>query len=284
MNTRTPTPHDRPSVAIGIAPNGGRKLKSDHPAIPLSPHELAKTAAACRDAGAAMIHVHVRNAEGGHVLDAEAFQHAIAAIKDAVGSDLVIQMTTESLGLYAPPEQMAVVKAVHPEAISIALRELAPTSADEGGFSDFLTWVKTHTILPQIILYSPEDLARLNDMHDRGLIPWNDPPVLFVLGRYTVGQTSRPIDLLPFLEDALLRPSHWMTCAFGRFETACATAAALMGGHVRIGFENNLHLPDGSLAPDNAALVEATATALSACGLEISAAEALRADWHRLCA
>jgi len=282
MKNRASADPARPSVAIGVAPNGGRKTKSDHPAVPLSPRDLAETAAACRDAGAAMIHLHVRTAEGVHLLEASAFAAAIAAVKAAVGDGLVIQMTTESLGLYAPAEQMAVVKAVRPEAISLALREFVPTPADEAAFADFLTWLKRESILPQIILYSPEELTRLDEMRRHGLIPWEDPPVLFVLGRYTVGQTSTPADLLPFLSAEMPRPAHWMTCAFGRFETACATASALLGGHARIGFENNLNLPDGSVAPDNAALVSATAAAVSACGLGLADADTLRADWHRL--
>ncbi len=278
-DSSTPASH---RVALGVAPNGGRRTKADHPAIPLSPREMAETAAACLAAGAAMIHLHVRNAQGGHLLDAAAFADAIAAVKGTVGSRLVIQMTTESLGLYAPAEQMAVVKAVRPEAISLALREFAPTDADEPAFAEFLTWMKGEAILPQIILYSPEELARLDGLRGRGLIPWEDPPVLFVLGRYTVGQTSAPADLLPFLAPGLPRPEHWMTCAFGRFETACACAAALLGGHARIGFENNLHLPDGSPAPGNEALVAAVRDALAACGLAPADADRLRADWARL--
>ena len=60
-------------VAIAVAPNGGRRVKVDHPAIPLTAKELAETAAECLEAGAAMIHVHVRDAGGGHLLDADAY-------------------------------------------------------------------------------------------------------------------------------------------------------------------------------------------------------------------
>lgn len=269
-------------VALGVAPNGGRRTHADHPAIPLSPGDLANAAAACLEAGAAMIHLHVRDRDGGHLLDAEAFAAAISAVRGAVGDRMVIQMTTESLGLYAPPEQMAVVKAVRPEAISLALREFAPAPADEPALADFLAWLKRESILPQFILYSPEELVRLDEMRQRGLIPWEDPAALFVLGRYTVGQTSTPADLLPFLAPGMPRPEHWMACAFGQFETACACAAALLGGHARIGFENNLCLPDGTTARDNAALVAATRAAIAACGLRCATGHSLRADWARL--
>lgn len=267
-------------VALAVAPNGGRRVKADHPAIPLTPSELAETAAACLDAGAAMIHVHVRDREGGHLLDADAYAAALAAIRGAVGTRLVAQITSEALGRYAPAEQIAVVRAVRPEAVSLALRELCPDAAAESRFAEFLLWLKAEGVAPQMIVYSAAEFARLAALIRRGLVPWADPPVLFVLGRYTAGQTSAPADLLPFLAPGMPRPAHWMTCAFGRFEAACAVASALLGGHVRVGFENNLHLPDGTIAPDNAASVAALADALGRLGLRRADAEALRAAWR----
>lgn len=270
---------EQADVAVAVAPNGGRRTKADHPAIPLSPKELGETAAAALDAGAAMIHVHVRKPDGTHLLDADAYRDAIAGLAAAVGDRMVIQITSEALGVYAPPEQIAVVKAVRPEAVSLALRELCPTAAEEVAFAEFLLWLKANAVAPQFILYAADEFARLNALIRRGIVPWADPPVLFVLGRYAAGQTSAPADLLPFLALGLGRPGHWMTCAFGRFETACATAAALLGGHVRVGFENNLHLPDGNLAADNAASVGATVAALDACGLRLADATGLRSAW-----
>lgn len=270
-------PYSSHRVAIAVAPNGGRRTKADHPAIPLTPAELARTAAECLDAGASMIHVHIRRPDGRHLLDAAAYRQAIDAIRKQVGDRLVIQITTEALGIYAPAEQIAVLKAVRPEAASLALRELAPDEAAEPDFAEALAWMKRENVSPQIILYDPAEAVRLADMIQRGMVPWPDIPVLYVLGRYTVLQTSQPADLLPFLAPNAPRFSHWSVCAFGRHEAACVTAAALLGGHVRVGFENNLHLPDGRFAPSNAALVGAVANAAQGLGMEICNADELRA-------
>jgi len=97
-----------------------------------------------------------------------------------------------------------------------------------------------------------------------------------VLGRYTKGQISAPADLLPFLVAGGLGHS-WGLCAFGRRETACAVLAAALGGHPRVGFENNLHLPDGTEAPDNAALVAAVAAGAAAIGRPLADADQARA-------
>lgn len=261
-------------VAIAVAPNGGRRLKTDHPAVPIDARELGATAAECLAAGAAMIHVHVRDAAGRHVLDADAYREATTAIRAHVGDRLVVQITTEALGVYEPAQQMAVVKATRPEAVSLALREFLRSPEDEPPFADFLAWVRRERILPQFILYDPAEAANLVELQRRGLVPWSDVPVLYVLGRYTVGQTSQPADLLPFLSSGTF--SHWSVCAFGEEETACVVAGALLGGHVRVGFENNLWRPDGTPATSNAELVRLTAEILAATGRQTMAADELR--------
>jgi 3-keto-5-aminohexanoate cleavage enzyme len=264
-------------VAIAVAPNGGRKVRSDHPAVPLSPRDLAETAARCHEAGASMIHAHVRNADGTHLLDADAYRAAIAAIRGAVGDRLVIQITSEALGQYSPAEQRAVIRAVQPEAASLALRELVPDASEEAAFAELLTWMKRAYVTPQIILYSAEDALRLADLRQRGLVPFERLPVLFVLGRYTTGQTSSPSDLLPFVGGAAPSFEHWSVCAFGAREIACVTAAALLGGHIRVGFENNELLPDGSRAGANEDLVAAAYRAIEVVGLKAATADQLRA-------
>lgn len=273
-----------PHIAIAIAPNGGRRTKADHPAIPLSVDELARDAGECLAAGAAMIHAHIRDANGQHLLDAEIYRGAIRAIKQSVGERLVVQITSESVGRYSPAEQIAVVKAVRPEAVSLALRELVPDVGHEPGFADFLVWLRQERITPQIILYSAADALRFATLRQRGLVPWDTVPVLFVLGSYLGTRDSSPADLEPFLAPEIPQHAHWMVCAFGRNEADCLVTAALRGGHVRVGFENNLHQPDGTLATNNAAQVQAVAQRLRTNGVALQTAADLRAAWVSLSA
>src|SRR3546814_16147468 len=90
------------------------------------------------------------------------------------------------------------------------------------------------------------------------------------MGRYTPGQRSVPNDLLPYLAAIEAWPEAatlpWAICAFGAKDTACVTAAATLGGHARVGFENNLYLPSGVQARDNAELVAAGAAAAADIG------------------
>ncbi len=266
-------------VAVAVTPAGGRRTKADHPAIPLTPADNARCAAACQEAGACMVHLHVRRADGRHLLDAEAYLETTKAIRAATGDKLVIQITSEALGLYDPAEQMAVVQAVRPEAVSLALRELVPDAASEKAFGTFMDWLRRENVSPQIILYAPEEALRLAELQASGIVPFESVPVLYVLGRYTAGQTSRPADILPFLTPSQPSAKHWMVCAFGRYENACVTAGALLGGHVRVGFENNLLKPDGTTSRDNADLVAAAGATIIASGGQLADAARLRSDW-----
>jgi len=275
MQSTTPS-----RVILAVAPNGGRRGKSDHPAIPLTPDELAQDAAACLAAGASVLHLHVRDAAGRHSLSPELYADAIAAVRRAVGDALVIQITTEAVGRYAPEEQMAAVRAVRPEAVSLALRELAPGEADKAGFAAFMAWLQDEGIAPQIILYDRQDVDRLLQWAADGVLDAAATSALFVLGRYAEGQRSNPVDLLAFLGVGPVPFRDWMVCAFGPNEPRCAALAGLLGGHVRVGFENNLHRPDGRLAASNAELAGETARLLQALRLELASAAEVRSLWR----
>lgn len=278
MNPMSDTPmSDTGSPFIlAVAPNGARKTKADHPALPMTAAEIGRTAAECREAGAAMIHLHVRDSEGRHSLNADLYRAAIQAVRDEAGDDLVIQVTSEAVGIYRPSQQMEMVRDLRPEAVSLAVRELVPDAASEATAAEFFAWAVQERIFLQFILYSPEDLTHFNNLVARGIVPGERQCVLFVLGRYAKDQRSSPIDLVPFLGGG--QDDHlWFICAFGPQETACAVAGAAMGGHARVGFENNLALPSGEIAGSNAELINATAAAVAAIGHRLAIPQETRA-------
>jgi|TARA_B110000091_G_scaffold131651_1_gene141094 3-keto-5-aminohexanoate cleavage enzyme len=244
------------AVMIAVAPNGARKTQQDHPQLPISPKELAHTAAACLDAGACMLHLHVRDENLGHSLDAQRYREAILAIRQQVGEELIIQITTEAVGIYSPEQQIQTVVDVRPEAVSLAIREISPSGADEKVSAEFFTFLQREHIAPQYILYDKKDILHFRELLERGVIPDENIFVLLVLGRYAENQQSETEDISPLLS-FLPDVRHWSLCAFGASEAECMRQAMQRGGHCRVGFENNLLLPDGSQAVDNAALVKA---------------------------
>ena len=243
-----------PPVVICVAPNGARRGKADHSRLPMTAAELAEEAAQLVEAGAHALHLHVRDAQGGHSLDPNLYREAIAAIRARTGDRLVVQVTTESAGRYRAQEQMAAMRDLVPQYMSIAIRELIPDASHESGAAVFLAWAAQQKIGIQFILYSAADVVALTSLHLRGLVPYHRPHGLFVLGRYAQSGLSEPRDLLPFIAEWPI-DWPWTVCAFGRTEPLCLAAAIALGGHVRVGFETNLWAPDGTLARDNAAAV-----------------------------
>jgi uncharacterized protein (DUF849 family) len=247
---------------ITIAPNGARKTKEDLAHIPLWPNELAAEAKNSVAAGAAMIHLHVRAADQGHTLDTDTYRKAIDAIRNEVGDKIIVQATSESCGVYNADQQIAAVKALKPEAVSLAIREFIPTPADEDKAGEFFNWVVDSKIWPQFILYSPDEVRYFAELCDKRIIPEGSNFVLFVLGKKqrvaTADAFAKPEDLNPFLVtlNEVGFDLNWAICAFGGNENACVKYALEKGGHARIGFENNHLMIDQSTAPSNAALVQ----------------------------
>ena len=226
-----------------------------------------------------MMHMHVRRPDGRHLLNAQAYQDATAAVRRAVGQSLVIQITTEAAQIYDPPQQMAVVRDTRPEAVSVGLRELLKPEVPESELHSFFSWLLQERIMTQVILYDEQDVLNWQGLRKREVIPEGPWFLLFVLGRYAASQVSDPTDLLPFLH------RHdgqypWAVCAFGPREHACALTAAGLGGHVRVGFENNLYLKNGSTAADNAALVAQAAEAAQVLGRPLATADDVRQQFQ----
>jgi len=244
---------DKPFL-IASAPNGARKTQADLPNIPITPAEVAMTALDCKAAGASMMHLHVRDEDQKHSLDIGRYREMLAEVKSTVGDDMLLQVTTEAVGIYTAQQQMEMIRNLVPEAVSIAVREIAPVDADLNALKSFFEFMHEAKIAPQLILYAPDDIARFNQLVEIGVLPGDKFPVLFVLGRYTAGQVSQPSDLLPFI-GASPYVSEWMLCAFGPYENACILTGTGLGGHARIGFENNHLRVDGSPASNNAELI-----------------------------
>lgn len=270
-------------VIVMAAPNGARRTKTDHPAIPISVAEIAADARLCQEAGAAAFHLHVRDDEGRHSLDPHRYAQAIAAIRSATGDDLVIQITTEAAGLFAPPDQMEAVRGCDPDAVSIAMREFVAPGEDGAEFAGFLAETLFRGIAVQIILYDADDLARLKAIAMQHKLDAAKLSVLYVLGRYVENQAAAPDALLPFFVGRKASPCvqfrDEMVCAFGRHEHACVMAGALFGAHIRVGFENNFHLIGGDMAPGTHTLVVQACRALHTNGLRTATASEARAIW-----
>ena len=244
------------NIIVMSAPNGARKMKQDHPQLPLTVEELADCAESLVGTGVSVLHLHVRDNTYHHTLNVKTYQSAIKAIKERIGDNLILQITTESVGMYTSQQQIDLVKTLKPEAVSLALQEICPDKASELNVSKFFRWLRRERIWPQYILYCEDDLIRFNNMRKRGIFCDDYPFCLFVLGRYSESLNGDLSELESFLKKMDHDDFPWAVCCFGKNEHNAMVYATEVGGHVRIGFENNLYLSDGVIAENNVELIK----------------------------
>ncbi len=246
-----------------VAPNGARRTKADHPALPITIAETVATAVECFDAGADGLHLHVRDEAGAHTLDTGLYKEALQELAVAVPA-MALQITTEAVGRYQPDEQRQVVIELEPPSVSISITEML-SQGETTAAIDFYQHCLTKRIQVQHILYSADDIPVLIDLMRQAKLDTHTLQVIFVLGRYTKRQVSEPGMLQNFLQGwqyAEMDSSEvdWAICAFGQQETACLVAAHQAGGKLRVGFENSLWNADGSIAANNAERVREIVT------------------------
>lgn len=243
---------------ITVAPNGARLQKSDHPAVPISGDELARTARACLAAGADAIHLHVRDDNGRHSLDPDRYREAIGAVKRAA-PDMAIQVTTEAAGRYEVADQLHLIATLKPAAASVAVREMA--RAPNLAARLYATAMDQNTQV-QHILYDRSCVDQLRRWYADGTVCASQRDAILVLGQYAPPRAGDPAELPPLLQAATTADLRITVCAFGAGEQNCLIRAHQLGCALRIGFENNRVAPDGTIWSDNAQAVRALRTAL----------------------
>jgi len=238
---------------LTVAPNGARLQKTDHPALPITIPETVETAKTCFAAGAHEIHLHIRTDDGSHSLDPARYRECIDELAKAV-PDMSVQITTESAGIFDVSDQLACIDQLRPKAASISVREMArnPTLAKR----IYAICAETHTHV-QHILYTHDCVQQLIKWQTDHTIPALFNDVICVLGHYNPPKLGQPNMITPFLQAFEPHSYNWSACAFGQNEHACLIEALRLGGHVRIGFENNIRTPKGTDLADNAASIRA---------------------------
>ncbi len=254
-------------VFVMVAPNGARRTKADHPTLPISAAELARTAIECHAAGAAAIHLHVRDAHGRHSLDVSKCAEAVKAVSTAV-PDLAVQVTTEAASICTVDDQERLLSTLKPRYASVSIAEILRDGENKG--IEIIRRAVTSGVAIQFILYSSEDIRTLSSLRRRLFEDDREPSTLLVAGRYGVVDAAT-VDMVDHLyrvlrAESLAAEGKWMVCAFGRGEMACLQAAMELGGHARVGFENAIVDANGKLAISNAERVARVAEMARAAG------------------
>lgn len=253
-----------PLPRLMVAPNGARRGKADHPALPITDDELIATTRACAAAGADGVHLHLRDGNGLHLLDAGRYRALLDRL-EAEFPDLYLQVTSEAAGRYDAHAQRAMVRQLRPRHVSVALREMVRQPEDWPAARDFYHWAADVGVEIQHILYAPQEVQAFVIALESGRIPGTHHLVQLVRGTYANGsEDAQPLaGYLSEMAKADDQSFDWMLCSFGSKETSSLVEAVRAGGKARVGFENSLYNADGRRAADNAERVREVYAAIT---------------------
>lgn len=258
-------------VIITAALTGAVTPKEINPDIPLTPQEIADDAYACWKAGASVVHLHMRDDEGLGTMNKEKFEETIKLIKQHKDCDVVINCTTSGDNRAGDEERMAHVIALKPEMASF----------DAGSFN----WMPSG-----VFMNSPQFLEKLgkvmleNDVKPEfeifdsgmlGIVEYYKKKGLlkeplhyqFVLG--VLGGMPATVENLQYLVNKIPAGSTWSAFGVGKGHMPILYATLALGGHVRVGLEDNVYMSKG-IPATNVKLVERAAQAIRLIGKEVA--------------
>lgn len=241
-------------LIITTALTGNVPTKKMNPNLPVTPKEIARDVKDCAAAGASIFHVHARDEMEKPSLNGEIFKKIVRKIKKKA-PEVIIQLST---GARAGKdwEDRALPVRLLPEMGSFTTgSNNLPGIIYENSpqFIEFLAQVFKETgVKPEIEAFETGMINNALFLVKKGLL---STPLHFNFVLGAPGAMPGSLKNLLFLSESIPAGSTWTVAGIGKNEISLATAAILMGGHVRVGLEDNLYLPDGSLA-SNPALVE----------------------------
>ena len=250
-------------VIITAAVTGSTPTRELNPAIPYSPQEIAQSAIECWRAGAAIAHIHVRDPQtGAPELKLELFREAVDRIRSEC--DVLVNLTTS--GLHLSGEGADAANVIEKRLAPVTLRpdicslDIGSVNIRDRVFLNPPEWaevaakrMRAYGVKPEIEVFDTGHLYQAVDLTERGLI--DEPPWIQLCMGVKWGIQATPENLL-FMKDKLPPGARWSVLGVGRAQLPMITLGILLGGGVRVGFEDNIYLRRGVLAKSNAELVE----------------------------
>ena len=245
---------------ITVAPTGAETAKADAPALPVTLAELVTTARACQDAGAAMIHVHIRDDSAAPTLDLGRLRETVDALRSE--TELVVQLSTGGSTSDGYGARLAVLEAA-PDSCSLTCGTVNFGSDVFMNPWPFIVELYRATqergIVPEFELFDIGHAATLNRLLDKEGAPYGGRVHCdLVMG--VPGAMPADTRTLVAAVAALPPGATWSATGVGRWTLPILLAGLSAGGHLRVGMEDTLTFAAGQPVRDNAELVERAAT------------------------
>lgn len=281
-------------VIITCAVTGNITKPEQHPNLPITPRQIADSALEAAQAGASVAHIHVRDPETGRPsMKLEYYREVMERIREK-NPTLVINLTTGPGGRFIPSEDDPKIAApgstlmapelrvAHITALKPDICTLDLNTMNSGGevvintprnVTRMAAIIRAAGVKPEIELFDSGDVRLACDLIRDGVL---EGPGLYslVLG-VNYGFAADPETML-YARNMLPPGATWSAFGIGRHEFPMVAQAYLYGGHVRVGFEDNLYIAKGVLAESNAALVARARQIVESIGGEIATASEAR--------
>ena len=257
---------------ISVAVVGSHPTKEMNPAVPYSPKEIADAAVESHRAGAAIVHVHVRDpATGVPTSRLELFAEVVDRIRQEC--DMLINLTTSGLNI---PGKNVIEERLEPVTLQPDICSLDVGSMNFGQrvFLNPPDWgraaaqrMRVAGVKPEIEVFDAGHVRQARVLIDEGLFA--PPPFIQICMGAGWGIEATPENLL-FMKSLLPDGVPWSVLGVGRAQLPMITMATILGGHLRVGFEDNIYLRRGELLSSNAAMVELAANVVGALQHEVA--------------
>lgn len=268
-------------LIINLAPTGMVPTVHDNASLPVTPDDIAADVAACRARGVAIAHLHARDREGVPTWRPEVYREVIAAVRRAA-PDVIVCVSTSGRTFREFEQRAAVLDLtgdVQPELASLTLGSMNfPTQAsvnEPAMIERLAARMRERGIVPELEVFDLGMLDYARYLIDRRVL---QPPfyVNLLLGsRGTLAAT--PLNLA-LLAQAAPPQAVWSAAGIGRFQFSVNAMAITMGGHVRVGLEDNLFMDADKTRPaTNLLLVDRLVTLARAAGREPATPDEARA-------
>ena len=242
------------ALIITCAVVGAELSKEDYPYLPTTPKEIAESAKDAVEAGATIIHLHVRDEEGKPTQRVDIFEDVTKKIRKSC--ECIIQYSTGG-AVGTPLDERCAPLKLKPDmaTLSMGTMNFGPDIFEntEHTICTIARAIQENGVVPELEIFDYGMMDTVERFLKKGFIP-EKFHVDFVLG--VPGGMSGEIKNLVLLKDRLRPGQTWTVAGLGRFELPLSAHAIAMGGHIRVGIEDNIYYRKGELTKSNAQLVD----------------------------
>ena len=279
---------------LTVAVTGNLTTVQQNPALPCTPEQIANAALELAKIGASVAHIHVRHPDGRPSMELAHYREVVERIRDK-NSDLIINLTTGPGGRFVPGNDDPRVAGpgstlIHPlkrvEHIVALKPDIATLDLNTmwSGSAAVINPPENVTIMakaiqeagskPELEVFDSGDIQLAHVLLEQGIL--KRPPLFQIVMGVRYGFVSTPQTLI-YAHSLLPHDAMWAAFAIGRWEFPMLATTWFLGGHVRVGMEDNVYISKGTLTPSNAALCEKAVRILDDMGAELATAKEARA-------